>query len=237
MSWEAEVEKLMSITEGEVFEKATLQSLWKLMNNGYIDTFEFPISTGKEGNVFRARRKDELIAVKIYRINTATFRSISKYLMYEPPQKVKKDRRSIIFAWALKEFNNLKKLYNAGVRVPEPIAREGNVIVMEYIGTEEQPAPLLKDSPLENAEEVFEKIKKYLHLMFHKAALVHADFSEYNVLMHNGEPVIIDVGQTVSRDNPMAMEFLRRDVKNIVRFFKKYIDVDEREVLKYILEG
>ncbi|HHF55859.1 MAG TPA: hypothetical protein ENL42_02960, partial [Thermoplasmatales archaeon] len=63
MSWEAEVEKLMSITEGEVFEKATLQSLWKLMNNGYIDTFEFPISTGKEGNVFRARRKDELIAV------------------------------------------------------------------------------------------------------------------------------------------------------------------------------
>ena len=237
MSWEAEVEKLMSITEGEVFEKATLQSLWKLMNNGYIDTFEFPISTGKEGNVFRARRKDELIAVKIYRINTATFRSISKYLMYEPPQKVKKDRRSIIFAWALKEFNNLKKLYNAGVRVPEPIAREGNVIVMEYIGTEEQPAPLLKDAPLENAEEVFEKIKKYLHLMFHKAALVHADFSEYNVLMHNGEPVIIDVGQTVSRDNPMAMEFLQRDVKNIVRFFKKYIEVDEQEVLKYILEG
>lgn len=237
MSWEAEVEKLMSITEGEVFEKATLQSLWKLMNNGYIDTFEFPISTGKEGNVFRARRKDELIAVKIYRINTATFRSISKYLMYEPPQKVKKDRRSIIFAWALKEFNNLKKLYNAGVRVPEPIAREGNVIVMEYMGTEEQPAPLLKDAPLENAEEVFEKIKKYLHLMFHKAALVHADFSEYNVLMHNGEPVIIDVGQTVSRDNPMAMEFLQRDVKNIVRFFKKYIEVDEQEVLKYILEG
>jgi len=237
MSWEAKVEKLMSITEGEVFEKATLQSLWKLMNNGYIDTFEFPISTGKEGNVFRARRKDELIAVKIYRINTATFRSISKYLMYEPPQKVKKDRRSIIFAWALKEFNNLKKLYNAGVRVPEPIAREGNVIVMEYIGTEEQPAPLLKDAPLENAEEVFEKIKKYLHLMFHKAALVHADFSEYNVLMHNGEPVIIDVGQTVSRDNPMAMEFLQRDVKNIVRFFKKYIEVDEQEVLKYILEG
>ncbi|MCD6448222.1 MAG: serine protein kinase RIO [Thermoplasmata archaeon] len=237
MSWEAKVEKLMSITEGEVFEKATLQSLWKLMNNGYIDTFEFPISTGKEGNVFRARRKDELIAVKIYRINTATFRSISKYLMYESPQKVKKDRRSIIFAWALKEFNNLKKLYNAGVRVPEPIAREGNVIVMEYIGTEEQPAPLLKDAPLENAEEVFEKIKKYLHLMFHKAALVHADFSEYNVLMHNGEPVIIDVGQTVSRDNPMAMEFLQRDVKNIVRFFKKYIEVDEQEVLKYILEG
>ncbi len=237
MRWEAEVEKLLKRTEGEVFEKATLQSIWKLMNNGYIDSFEFPISTGKEGNVFRAKQKDRLIAVKIYRINTATFRSISKYLMYEPPQRVKRDRRSIIFAWAMKEFNNLKKLYNAGVRVPEPIAREGNVIVMEYIGTEEQPAPLLKDAEIKDAEKVFDRIKKYLHLMYHKAELVHADFSEYNVLMDGDEPVIIDVGQTVSRDNPMAMEFLRRDVKNITKFFRKYIRVDEEEILKYILEG
>ncbi len=237
MTWEAEVEKLLRKTEGEVFEKATLQSLWKLMNNGYIEMIDFPISTGKEGNVFRARCKDEFVAVKIYRINTATFRSISKYLMYEPPQKVKKDRRSIIFAWALKEFNNLKKLYNAGVRVPKPIAREGNIIVMEYIGTEEQPAPLLKDAEVNDYKEVFEKIKEYLRIMYHKANLVHADFSEYNVLMHENEPVIIDVGQTVSKENPMAMEFLQRDVKNITRFFRKYIEIDEQEFLRYILEG
>ena len=237
MTWEAEVEKLLRKTEGEVFEKDTLQSLWKIMNNGYIEMIDFPISTGKEGNVFRARCKDEFVAVKIYRINTATFRSISKYLMYEPPQKVKKDRRSIIFAWALKEFNNLKKLYNAGVRVPKPIAREGNIIVMEYIGTEEQPAPLLKDAEVNDYKEVFEKIKEYLRIMYHKANLVHADFSEYNVLMHENEPVIIDVGQTVSKENPMAMEFLQRDVKNITRFFRKYIEIDEQEFLRYILEG
>ena len=238
MSWEAEVEELLKgKTEGEVFEKATLQSLWKLMNKGYIDSFDFPISTGKEGNVFRARCEDRLIAVKIYRINTATFRSISKYLMYEPPQRVKKDRRSIIFAWALKEFNNLKRLYKAGVRVPEPIAREGNVIVMEYIGTEEQPAPLLKDAEVNNYEKIYEKLREYLRLMYQKAGLVHADFSEYNVLVHENEPVIIDVGQTVSRENPLAMEFLYRDVRNIANFFKKYISVDEQELLNYILGG
>ena len=107
---------------------------------------------------------------------------------------------------------------------------------MEYIGTDEKPAPLLKDAEVKNYEEIFEKIKEYLHIMYHKASLVHADFSEYNVLIHNDEPVIIDVGQTVSKENPMAMEFLQRDVKNIVKFFKKFISIDEEEFLKYILE-
>ncbi len=235
MSWEAEVEKLLNITEDEVFEKATLKSLWKLMNLGHIERIEFPISTGKEGNVFRARRKGEMVAVKIYRINTATFRSISKYLMYEPPQKVKRDKRSIIFAWALKEFNNLKKLDEAGVRVPKPIAREGNVIVMEYIGSEEQPAPLLKDAVIENYEEIFSRLKEYMKVMYQKAGLVHADFSEYNVMVNGEDVVIIDVGQTVRRDNPMAIEFLRRDVKNITNFFRKVINVNEEDLFRYIV--
>ena len=235
MSWEAEVEKLLSITEGEVFEKATLKALWKLMNSGVIERFEFPISTGKEGNVFRARGNHGMVAVKIYRINTATFRSISKYLMYEPPQKVKRDRRSIIFAWALKEFNNLRKLDSAGVRVPKPIAREGNIIVMEYIGTEEQPAPLLKDAAIENYEEVFSRLREYMRIMYQEAGLVHADFSEYNVLVNGDDVVIIDVGQTVSRDNPVAMEFLMRDVRNIANFFRKVVNVDEEELLKYVV--
>ena len=234
MSWKKELDEILSKTEGEVFEKATLQSLWKLMSKGYISSFDFPISTGKEGNVFRAKRDGEFVAVKIYRINTSTFRNISKYLMYDSLYKVKKDRRSIIFAWAKKEFNTLKKLYDAGVRVPKPIANEGNVIVMEYIGSVSQAAPLLKNAAIENAEYVFCKLAEYLRLMY-KAGIVHADFSEYNVLIHDGEPVIIDVGQTVGTDNPMAFEFLKRDVKNITKFFRKYISVDEESLFRYIV--
>jgi len=234
MNWEKELDEILSKTEGEVFEKATLQSLWKLMSKGYISSFDFPISTGKEGNVFRAKRDGEFVAVKIYRINTSTFRNISKYLMYDSLYKVKKDRRSIIFAWAKKEFNTLKKLYDAGVRVPKPIANEGNVIVMEYIGSVSQAAPLLKNAAIENAEYVFCKLAEYLRLMY-KAGIVHADFSEYNVLIHDGEPVIIDVGQTVGTDNPMAFEFLKRGVKNITKFFRKYISVDEESLFRYIV--
>lgn len=237
MSWEPEIEKLFNITEGEVFEKATLDSLFKLMDSGYIDSFEFPISTGKEGNVFRAICKNKFIAVKIYRINTVTFRNISKYLMYEPPRNVKKNKRSIIFTWALKEFNNLKKLYEAGIRVPKPIAREGNVIVMEYIGTAKKPAPLLKDAEIKDAEKIFKKIEEYMEKMYKKVGLVHADLSEYNILVYRGSPVIIDVGQTVSKDNPMALEFLKRDVKNITKFFSRFMSIDENEILNRILEG
>ncbi|MEM2935170.1 MAG: serine protein kinase RIO [Candidatus Thermoplasmatota archaeon] len=222
-------------TEGEVFEKTTLGALAKLMNDGFIDYIDFPISTGKEGNVFRGVCGEKLIAIKIYRINTATFRSISKYLMYDPPEKIKFDRRNIIFAWAKKEFGNLKKLHQVGVRVPEPIAIEGNVIIMEYIGSKAKPAPLLKDANIKNAEKIFEKIRKYLKLMYQKAKLVHADFSEYNILIYRNNPVIIDVGQTVKRENPMAMEFLRRDVYNIVKFFKKFINIEEEDTISYIM--
>ncbi len=230
------IEEILRKTEGEVFEKTAINALAKLMDDGFIDYIDFPISTGKEGNVFRGACKEKLIAIKIYRINTATFRSISKYLMYDPPEKIKFDRRNIIFAWAKKEFGALKKLYEVGVRVPEPIAIEGNVIVMEYIGSKARPAPLLKDAGIKNAEKIFDKIKNYLKLMYQKAKLVHADFSEYNVLVYRNNPVIIDVGQTVKRDNPMAIDFLKRDVYNIVKFFKKFINIKEKDIISYIME-
>lgn len=235
MKWDAEIEKLLSQTESEVFEKTTLDSLWHLTNNGALDSVDFPISTGKEGNVFRARRGEGFVAVKIYRINTATFRSISKHFLYNPQKNMRRDRRSIIFSWACKEFNNLQKLFEASVHVPKPIARYGNVIVMEYIGTKEKPAPLLKDAAIKDMESVYYQIMNDLQCMYQKAGLVHADFSAFNVLMHEGQPVIIDVGQTIDREHPMALTFLRRDVANIVKFFNRYIMVDEEELYQYIV--
>ncbi|MCD6299540.1 MAG: serine protein kinase RIO, partial [Thermoplasmata archaeon] len=111
----------------------------------------------------------------------------------------------------------------------------GNVIVMEYIGTEEVPAPLLKDVKMDEPERVFREVVDSISVMYKKAGLVHADLSEYNILFHEG-PVIIDVGQTIKSDNPMAMEFLKRDISNISRFFGKFFKVDRDEVMKEILE-
>ena len=237
MKWNSELEEFLSgKTEGEVFEKSTIFNLWKLINKGEIDVIDFPISTGKEGNVFRGKKGERFIAVKMYRINTATFRNISTYLKYDGYLPSKKDRRSIIYAWAQKEFSNLEKLYNAGVRVPEPIAMEGNVIVMEYIGDEERGAPLLREIKIDEPKKIFEKIIKNIKLMYWKAQLVHADLSEYNILVWEREPIIIDVGQTVKKSNPMAQSFLERDVENLVHFFKKFFSIEKDYVMKKIVE-
>jgi RIO kinase 1 len=235
MTWKSDLENLLKKTEAEVFGKITLKSLEKLLDFGYIDSFEFPISTGKEGNVFRAKCKKKYIAVKIYRINTATFKHISKYLMYEHTKNVGKSRSSVIFAWALKEFNNLKKLNSLGVRVPKPIVNEGNIIVMEYIGTEQRPAPLIKNAVIHNPKKIFDIIKKYLKIIYCEGNLIHSDFSEYNILLHNNKPVIIDLGQMIRINNPMAKEYLQRDVANIAKFFSRYIDIDTDQVVKYIM--
>ncbi len=232
----AEFEGLLSgKTEGEVFEKATLEALYKLMSRRVIEVFDFPISTGKEGNVFRARSRDGYVAVKIYRLNTSTFRNISKYLQYDRLTSIKKNRRSAIHAWARREYANLQRLHEAGVRVPRPVAQQGNVVVMEYIGSPETPAPMLKDARLEAPRDVYEAIVADMHLMYHTAGLVHADLSPYNVLYH-GEPVVIDVGQMVKRGHPAAQSFLEHDVETLTRFFNRFFKVDCDEMLQCVME-
>jgi RIO kinase 1 len=106
---------------------------------------------------------------------------------------------------------------------------------MEYIGDETAPAPELRDVQLENPEEIARKILDYAKLSYQKAGLVHGDLSEFNVLMFKGEPVIIDVGQAVLLEHPMAKELLERDVKNIARYFRKLgVKLDVVQELKEI---
>jgi serine/threonine-protein kinase RIO1 len=52
---------------------------------------------------------------------------------------------------------------------------------------------------------------------------VHADFSEYNILLHEGELVVIDVSQAVEHAHPHALEFLRMDINNVNDFFGRKV--------------
>jgi RIO kinase 1 len=58
--------------------------------------------------------------------------------------------------------------------------------------------------------------------MYEKAEIVHADLSQYNIIIHKNKPFIIDVGQAVIIKHPMAYDFLKRDIINITNYFKKY---------------
>ena len=226
-------------TQDEVFDKTTLHTFEKFISDGVIDTLDFPISTGKEGNVFRGLTPDKkFVAVKIYRTSTATFKHISQYIIGDPRFKsMPKNKRGIIYAWTKKEFKNLERLQKANVRAPKPIISSNNVLVMEYIGNSKKPAPLLKDVKIENPEEIFDTIIDFITKMYKKAKLVHGDLSAYNVLMHKNKPYIIDLGQGVLLEHPNSDEFFRRDIHNIVKYFKKFnIQADENEIYTSIVK-
>ncbi len=226
-------------TYDQVFDRACLLVLQKLINDGVLATLDYPVSTGKEAVVFHAtdaagRGK----AVKIYRISNSTFKTIAVYIAGDPRfKRVKKATKPTIFAWAQKEYQNLVRMQDAGVRVPTPSRVEANVLVMDYIGDETMPAPLLRNVVLEDPRAVLNDVIENLRAI-RKAALVHADLSEYNLLFWEGRVVVIDVGQSVPADHPRAAEWFARDIANIARFFHRLrVDVTPVSLEKAVLEG
>jgi len=204
----------------EVFSRATEKTLYKLANSGYLDVLEGVISTGKEANVFRGKCKGKYVAVKIYRIETLEFKKLIHYLRGDPRFVVRETTRQMVYTWTRKEFKNLILAREAGVRVPEPIAYRNNVLIMEFIGTSDGvPALPAKYSKPNDPERWYKEIISSIKKLY-KVRFVHGDISEYNVLNLNEEPVIIDISQGVLLDHPMAEEMLKRDIRNVLRWFK-----------------
>lgn len=223
----------------EVFDHETLMTIYGLTTKGYIDTLDFPIATGKEGNVFRATTLDgNYVAVKIYRMSNSTFNNIQKYIAGDVRFKgVGKNHRRTIHLWAQKEFRNLERMHTNDILVPKPITCVKNIIVMEFIGIDDTPAPHIRSVDIDDPEELYQILYDNLKDIYQKAGLVHADFSEYNILMTESGPSIIDVGQAVLINHPMAKEFLERDLKNLARYFKRFdIQVEVEDLMKEILE-
>lgn len=223
-------------TYDEVFDRQTLLTLQKLISDELIETIDFPISTGKEANVFRCTLKNGFVAVKIFRVRNANFKAIKKYILGDKRFRgIFSDNRETIYTWAKKEFKNLKRMEEANVRVPKPIFCINNILLMEYIGTEELPAKMIKDVQLKNPKKVFDYIVRQMNLIYNKAELVHGDMSEYNILVNGKEFVIIDVGQSLLREHSLVEELLKRDVKNICRYFRKLgVKSDEGEVMERV---
>ncbi len=228
---------------GDVFDDATLMALYGLAKKGYIDAMGGSVSTGKEANIFHAISKDYgEIAVKIFMMSTANFNAMKEYILGDPRfMGIKHAKRDIILAWAKKEFKNLTRAKDAGVRVPEPYVVKRNILLMEFIGKDGVPMPQLKDVKMtqDDAERIFNRIVEYMNILYSRAELVHADLSEYNILvdMNDMSPVIIDMGQSVTIDHFNAETFLIRDVNNVARFFNKLnVRTDEEKIMKIIKE-
>lgn len=211
----------------EVFDRSTLLVLYDLLKHERIKSVEFPISTGKEGNVFMALDSDGLpVALKIYRVTNADFRNFTNYIIGDSRfEGISHNKRKLVYAWCQKEFKNLQRYSEAKLPVPTPFLYRANVLMMEYIGDEVAPSPTMKVCPPSNLDQAKTWKKALMDFMvkgYNEAELVHADLSEYNVLILKGQPVVIDVSQALLKKHVNALDFLKKDIDRVIKYFERF---------------
>mmetsp|Transcript_39790 Transcript_39790/g.69903 ORF Transcript_39790/g.69903 Transcript_39790/m.69903 type:complete len:568 (+) Transcript_39790:62-1765(+) len=214
-------------TEG-VLDPRTMLVLSKFLKRELFKEIHGCISTGKEANVYYATADNGVErAVKVYKTSILVFKDRARYVEGEFRFRngyCKGNPRKMVAQWAEKEMRNLRRLQAAGIRCPGVIEVRQNVLVMDFIGDEGNAAPRLKDTENVGREEwceLYVQCVLIMRQMFQQCKLVHGDLSEYNMLYHAGEIVIIDVSQSVECDHPQCLDFLKRDCVNVNNFFAK----------------
>ena len=204
-----------------------------LVEDGLVDEVLRPLMNGKEAVVYVVRCGTEIRCAKVYK--EATKRSFKQAVQYQEGRKVRNSRRQRAMekgskfgrkeqedAWHNAEVDALYRLADAGVRVPKPYGCFDGVLLMELVTDEHgQVAPRLNDVSMsaEQAREDHELVMKYVMLML-CSGLVHGDLSEFNVLVDDYGPVIIDLPQAVDASaNNHAQWMLERDVKNMTEYY------------------
>ncbi len=223
-------------TYNDVFDIFTLRNLNKIFETLQLrEPKVIPISIGKEANVFKLEEDEKVFALKIYRLETCDFNQMEFYLRNDNRIAIKtKKRREIIFYWAKREFLNLQKVKELNINAPLPFAQKNNILIMSFIG-DEWSAPKLKDYAFENHEElnqIFTKTFEFI-LKLKNNNLVHGDLSEYNILIKDCEPYFIDFSHATPLNTSLGMELLKRDLKNIAKFFLK-AGISKEEIDKKI---
>lgn len=230
------IKEQLKIEEG-VFDNRTMLRLGKLFSKGVVASMQFIIARGKEADVYLADAGEkigkEFVALKIFRLENARFQKRVKYIEGDPRfGRIKRNVFAIVEEWCKKEYGNLLIAEAAGVHAPRPYAFSGNVLAIEFIGKEGKPARRMLDEKLEDPEKTLSTILEDARKLYSNE-LVHADLSEYNVLMKDNIPYMIDFGQAVHIKHPEASKYLERDVANILHYFKKRygIEKDQEEEL------
>ena len=207
-----------------------------LIEDGLVDEVISQLMSGKEATVYVVRCGDEIRCAKVYK--EARKRSFKKAVEYQEGRKGRNSRRARAMekgskfgrnqqeeAWQNAEVDALFRLANAGVRVPKAYGCFDGVLLMELITDDEgRVAPRLNDvsmtSELAMADHAL--VMKYVMRML-CAGVVHGDLSEFNVLLDNYGPVIIDLPQAVdAAGNNNARAMLERDVNNMTAYYGQY---------------
>jgi RIO kinase 1 len=214
----------------------TPQRLAGLLEEGLIDEVLGQLMSGKEATVYVVRCGDAIRCAKVYK--DATQRSFKKSASYQEGRKVKNSRQARAMekgsrygrkmqeeVWQNAEVDALYRLASAGVRVPQPhICFEGVLLMDLVVDAEGNPAPRLNDVELDE-DQALEFHGMLLNQVVRMlcAGIVHGDLSEYNILVGEGGPVIIDLPQAIdAAANSTAAEMLERDVINLRTYFSTF---------------
>ena len=214
-------------TVEQVLDPRTRMVLFKMLNRGVFSEINGCISTGKEANVYHATEESLSVelAIKVYKTAILVFKDRDRYVTGDSrfQRFCKSNPRKMVKMWAEKEMRNLLRLHAAGIPCPKPIQLRLHILVMEFLGTGGTAAPRLKDAglPPVRMRRAYTEVILILRSMYQKCRLVHADFSEYNLLVHNDEIHVIDVSQSVELDHPRAFDFLREDCKHANDYFRR----------------
>ncbi len=207
-----------------------------LVDDGLVDEVISQLMSGKEATVFMVRCGDEVRCAKVYK--EANKRSFKKAAQYQEGRKSRNSRRARAMekgskygrnqqeeAWQNAEVDALYTVAEAGVRVPHPFGCFEGVLLMELITDEAgDVAPRLNDVVMskEQAIEDHQLVMSYVARML-CAGVVHGDLSEFNVLVDEYGPVIIDLPQAVDASaNNNAKAMLIRDVDNMTTYYGQF---------------
>ena len=234
---------------------------WLVTSSGAIDTELGVVKTGKEADLYLIERTDPgltsadpprktaTLAAKRYR--TLEHRDFHRSAEYREGRRTRRsrDERAVAkgttygrsFAagmWAFAEFEALSTMYAMGAPVPYPVQVDGTELLMEFIGVDGVAAPRLAQSRAEPRElaGLLDQVVAAMHL-FARAGFAHGDLSPYNLLVHDGRIVVIDLPQIVDAvANPNGVGLLHRDCVNIAEWFtRKQVEVDAEELFGELL--
>ena len=201
-----------------------------LIKADIIEAFGSKLGVGKEADVYDVllSNSKERAAVKIHRIGKTSFHNVRRYRNYI------EDRRHISWLYisrlsASKEFEALKILHKGGLPVPRPIFHNRHIIVMSFMNGK----LLANINYLKTPNKVLNKILDFIYLAFKNFNIIHSDLSEFNIMILNEQKLLIfDFPQWISADHPQYLFYLKRDIFNILNFFRRKFNIiiDKKEI-------
>ncbi|WP_173921786.1 serine protein kinase RIO [Agromyces sp. Marseille-P2726] len=228
---------------------------WLVTSAAAIDTELGVVKTGKEADLHLIERaipdaaadvpgNAALLAAKRYR--TSEHSDFHRSAIYTEGRGLRRTRDVRAVAkgtsfgravarvqWAYAEFDALTRLTQLGASVPYPVQVQDTELLMEFIGDGRVAAPRLAQVRADAAtlRELFHQVMDFMHTLA-SAGLAHGDLSPYNLLVHHGRVVAIDLPQVVDViSNPQGFDLLHRDCVNVCDWFtRQRLECDPEEL-------